>query len=90
MPYASVCMVTDYDAWRPHEAGVDVGAVLEVMHRNTDRARALVTHFVAALAGMPRLPSPIDTVLAMSVITAPERRDPAMLDRLAPLFAARG
>ncbi|RVT42178.1 S-methyl-5'-thioadenosine phosphorylase [Sphingobium algorifonticola] len=82
LPYALVGMVTDYDAWRPEEAGVEVTDVLQVLHGNAALARQMLLRFCAALPAV-RAPSPIDRCLDHAIITAPEARDPAMVDRLA-------
>ncbi len=83
LPYASLAMVTDYDAWR-EEAGshVEVSGVVEVMRANSALAKATLVRFCALLAAHPREPSPIDTVLDTALITAPEHRDPALLAKL--------
>jgi 5'-methylthioadenosine phosphorylase len=81
LPYASVAMVTDYDAWREGEAEVGVPEILAVMQANADKARALVAGLAAALKG-PRPPSPIDTCLDAALVTPPAARDPALVARL--------
>ena len=70
IPYATVAMVTDYDCWREGEA-VEAGGVLEVMRTNAQAARRVVTRVAAAL-GAERPPDPVDTILDVSVVTAPE------------------
>jgi 5'-methylthioadenosine phosphorylase len=82
LPYASVAMVTDYDCWRREEEGVTVSNVLEVLHANSGKAKALVAALAVHLAMVPRAPSPIDTCLDVALITAPEARDPALAARL--------
>ena len=82
LPYASICMVTDYDAWREGEAAVEVEHILEVMHANAARARALVRDLAGALAAMERTASPIDTALDGAIITAPSHRDAALMAKL--------
>jgi 5'-methylthioadenosine phosphorylase len=81
LPYASVCMVTDYDCWREDCAAVDVAEILARLGANAGTARRLI----AALAGLlppTREASPIDTNLDTAIVTAPDARDPAMLARL--------
>ena len=80
LPYASVCMVTDYDCWREGEA-VDVAEILARLHDNAETARRLI---VALAKRLPkaRPASPIDTNLDAAIITAPDARDPAMVARL--------
>ncbi len=82
LPYASVAMVTDYDAWRAEEAGVSVEDILVVLAANAQTARDLVAETIAILARTPRAPSPIDTALDHAIITAPEARDPVLLAKL--------
>ncbi len=81
LPYALIGMVTDYDCWREDAAFVEVSEVIAQMNDNADIARRTVEAFVAGLP-VERAPSPLDTVLDMAVITAPEARDPAMLAKL--------
>lgn len=75
LPYANVCMVTDYDCWREATAHVEVANVLEVLQSNADTARRMVAALAAALP-QAREPSPIDTGLDFAVIS-----DPAVWDR---------
>ena len=81
--YATVAMVTDYDCWREDHAAVTVDAVLKVSGDNAEKARALVRAVVPAL-GAARGPCPAgcDRALQHALVTAPERRDPALMARL--------
>ena len=81
LPYASVCMVTDYDAWRPGEAGVEVSHVIEHLIANTATAKALLQALAPKLAD-EREPCPIDTALEHAIITAPGARDPTLVAKL--------
>ncbi len=81
LPYALLGMVTDFDAWREADEGVDAADVIAVMQRNADLARRVVQRFAAALA-KTRKPSPIDTALAGAVMTARAQRDPVLVARL--------
>ncbi|MEA3045360.1 MAG: 5-methylthioadenosine phosphorylase [Sphingomonadales bacterium] len=81
LPYASVCMVTDYDCWREDEAGVDVAEILGRLDADAGTARGLIAELAKRLPN-ERPPSPIDTCLDHAIITAPEARDPAMLAKL--------
>ena len=81
LPYACVGMVTDYDAWREDEAGVEVTDVLAVLAANAARAQGLVAALAGALPAV-REASPIDSNLDQAIITAPSARDPAMIARL--------
>lgn len=81
IPYAVLGMVTDYDAWRESEAGVEAAEVFAVMKANAERARAAVRE-LAALLPAEREPSPIDTALEYAFATAPAQRDAALVARL--------
>jgi 5'-methylthioadenosine phosphorylase len=81
--YCSVVMVTDFDAWHPHHEAVDVAQVMGVMKANVAQAK----NFVLRLArGFPRehqaCPIGSDRALSSAIMTAPEKRDAAMLEKL--------
>lgn len=82
LPYASVCMVTDYDCWRDDAEAVEVSHVLQTLMANAARARDLVGKLAAILSERGRTASPIDTVLDSAIITPPEARDPDAVRRL--------
>ncbi len=82
LPYASIAMVTDYDCWHAGHEAVEVSHILEVMHANAAKAKALVAGLARTLASLPRKPSPIDTCLDFAVVTPPEARDPDLVTRL--------
>jgi 5'-methylthioadenosine phosphorylase len=81
--YATVAMVTDFDCWHPDHGHVTVDQVVKVLLANADRARSLV-RAVVPRRGKRRGPCPAgcDRALENAIITAPERRDPALLARL--------
>jgi 5'-methylthioadenosine phosphorylase len=81
LPYASVCMVTDYDCWHDDHANVEVSHILEVLHANAAKARATVKALAGMLSG-PREPSPIDRALDYALITAKDARDPVLAAKL--------
>ena len=81
--YATVAMVTDYDCWHPHHDSVTVDAVVRVMTENAARARALVRAVVPRIgAPRPLCPHGCDRALDTALITAPDKRDPAILAKL--------
>lgn len=80
LPYASVCMVTDYDCWREGEA-VDAASILTALRANAGIGRRLIVELAKRLP-RERPPSPIDTNLDDALVTAPEARDPALLAKL--------
>ncbi|TNC47887.1 S-methyl-5'-thioadenosine phosphorylase [Rubellimicrobium rubrum] len=81
--YATVAMVTDYDSWHEGHGAVDVAAVLAVLAANVALARDLATLLPERLAerGMPCRDG-CDRALDHALITAADRRDPALLERL--------
>jgi 5'-methylthioadenosine phosphorylase len=81
--YASIAMVTDYDSWHPDHGAVDISDILSTLQGNSSHARALVRH-LPALLGPARAPCPqgCDRALEFAVMTAPEKRDPALLAKL--------
>jgi 5'-methylthioadenosine phosphorylase len=83
LPYAIVAMVTDYDCWHPDHDHVTVEQVIRVLTDNADRARTLLKK-VAPKLGPKRTPSPlgIEHTLDTALITAPEKRDPALFAKL--------
>jgi len=81
LPYAVLGMVTDYDAWRESEAGVEAAEVFEVIGRNAALARAAVAMLAQALPAT-REPSPHDTALQHALVTAPAKRDARLVAKL--------
>jgi 5'-methylthioadenosine phosphorylase len=81
LPYASVCMVTDYDCWRDDCAPVDVAQVVAQLHANAGIARRTIVELAKRLPAT-RATSPIDAALEGAILTAPEARDPALIAKL--------
>lgn len=81
LPYASICMVTDYDCWRDDCAPVEVAEILARLHANADAARRLLVELARRLP-KERAASPIDTALDHAIITAKGARDPVLAARL--------
>ncbi len=81
--YASVAMVTDYDCWHDSHGAVDVAQVIAVLIGNAAKARGMVAR-LPALLGTARVPCPhgCDRALDGAIMTAPDKRDPALLARL--------
>lgn len=87
LPYASVCMVTDYDCWREADSDVDINDILRVMGENNGHAHGLISAVTQAMASAERTPDPagIGSVLDHAIITAPEHRDPELVARLSTI-----
>ncbi|MDT9013194.1 S-methyl-5'-thioadenosine phosphorylase [Novosphingobium sp. APW14] len=81
LPYALLGMVTDYDAWRTGESGVEAAEVLAVMHANVALAGKVLRRFLAALPAR-REDSPIDRTLDHAIMTAEAARDPMLVAKL--------
>ncbi|MYZ46742.1 S-methyl-5'-thioadenosine phosphorylase [Rhizobiales bacterium L72] len=83
MSYATIAMVTDYDCWHPEHGNVDVKDILRVLDENRDKAQRLLVR-VARDFPREREPCPVgsDSALEHAIMTAPARRDPALLARL--------
>ncbi len=81
--YATVAMVTDYDSWHPHHGEVDITSIIRTVHDNAHHAAALVARLVK---DYPRdfepCPAGSDTALEHAIITAPDKRDPELLQKL--------
>ena len=69
LPYACVAMVTDYDAWAPDHAAVDVESVIHVLHTNAEKARALVAEVARCLPDAKPSPQAITQGLDHAIIT---------------------
>lgn len=81
--YANVAMVTDYDCWHPAHDAVDVSAVIRTLTANAGHARDMVAR-LPVLLGASRAPCPhgCDRALDMAIMTAPDRRDPDLVEKL--------
>ncbi|MEO1790261.1 MAG: S-methyl-5'-thioadenosine phosphorylase [Pseudomonadota bacterium] len=81
--YASVAMITDYDSWHPDHGEVDVTDIIRTLTGNAEKAKGMVARLPARL-GADRAPCPhgCDRALEFAVLTAPERRDPALVAKL--------
>ena len=83
MCYATVAMVTDYDCWHPDHDAVTVDAIIKVLLANADNARTLVKAVAPKLAADTQaLQCSCRSALQFALITAPEARDPAVMQRL--------
>ena len=81
--YATVAMVTDYDCWHDAHAHVTVDQVVKTLLDNADKARALVKQVVPKLSGRQvSCDKGCHLALDAALITHPEARDPAQLERL--------
>ena len=83
MCYATVAMVTDYDCWHPGHDAVTVDAVIKVLLQNADKARDLIGRVGPGLTpAVAPCPKGCHNALDHALITSPDARDPAMIERL--------
>ncbi|MDP1901965.1 MAG: S-methyl-5'-thioadenosine phosphorylase [Rubrivivax sp.] len=81
--YASVSMVTDFDCWHAAHEAVTVDAVIRVLLANAQAARTLVAGLAErAAADAQAAACACRRALDNALITPPEARDPAAIERL--------
>jgi 5'-methylthioadenosine phosphorylase len=86
IPYATMAMITDYDCWNEAHDNVDVASVIKVLHENSTHAKTTIKNLALKLKQIARTPSPIDKALENAIITAPNARDPQMVEKLRILW----
>ena len=81
--YASIAMVTDYDSWHPQHGAVDIADIIATLSGNAEKARSMLAQLPGLLGGT-RAPCPhgCDRALDNAMLTAPDKRDPAMVEKL--------
>jgi 5'-methylthioadenosine phosphorylase len=81
--YATVAMVTDFDCWHPDHDAVTVQDIIKVLMANAEKAKLLVARLAKEFPRQHE-PCPIgsDRALDTALITAPEARDPELLQKL--------
>jgi 5'-methylthioadenosine phosphorylase len=83
LSYASVAMVTDFDAWHPVEGAVDVAMVIGVLHQNAEKAKRLVARLARDFpAEHEPCPAGSDRALDTAIITRRDAFDPEMVQKL--------
>ncbi len=84
--YASVAMVTDYDCWHPDHDHVTVEQIIGVLAANADKGRTLVKQVVPQLRDDGHAAGcPCRSALQHALITAPDARDPEMMEKLSAI-----
>ena len=83
LDYASVAMITDYDSCHPDHGAVDINQILATLQGNGTKARDLVSR-LPNLLGKTRDDCDhfCDKALEYAIITAPNKRDPAIIAKL--------
>ncbi|MCP5087310.1 MAG: S-methyl-5'-thioadenosine phosphorylase [Rhodobacteraceae bacterium] len=81
--YSTIAMVTDFDSWHPDHGNVDIAAIIATLKDNTHHAIQLITRLASDLPRQHE-PCPVgsDTALEFALMTAPEKRDAALVAKL--------
>jgi 5'-methylthioadenosine phosphorylase len=82
--YATMAMVTDYDAWKPDEAHVTVDLVIENLRRNAAQAKAILEHAIPRLDVAARCAC--HDSLTMAILTPPAAWPATTKTRLRPIL----
>ncbi len=81
--YATVAMVTDFDCWHDDHTDVDVAEIIRVLQDNAARAARLVARLATDFPKThPPCPLGSDRALDVAIITPPDARDPALMEKL--------
>ena len=81
--YASVAMVTDFDCWHEGHGAVGVSEVIQTLTANSSSAKSLISQLPGLLDKTRTLcPHGCDRALDYALMTAPDKRDPALMARL--------
>jgi len=79
-----LAIVTDYDCWHPGHDAVTVDMIVGVLLANAEKAKALIRSVVPLLSVQTEpCGQGCQRSLDHALITAPERRDPELVARLA-------
>lgn len=88
--YALIALPTDYDCWRPHDAGLGQQELLREIIGNLQRASAagieLIKTALADVSLLLKHPSPAHDALQLAIWSDKSKIDPDEVTRLAPLW----
>jgi 5'-methylthioadenosine phosphorylase len=82
--YASLALVTDYDAWHDEEEAVTAAAVVEVLRANVAGAKSIIRELPNHATGLTHCGCA--TAAAHAILTAPEAISPEARQRLRALY----
>lgn len=81
--YTTIAMVTDYDCWHPDHDHVTVQQIIETFSNNAIKAQKLLQAAIPVIQKDPSGPGcACHHALDSALITAPDRRNPAILKKL--------
>ena len=88
LSYAIVAMVTDFDCWHADHDAVDVAAIIAVIQANAGLAARLLARLLRDFPPEHEsCPRGSDRALDTALITAPDARDPALMQKLTTILA---
>jgi 5'-methylthioadenosine phosphorylase len=82
--YATISMVTDYDAWRADADHVSVGLILDHLRRNAELAKAIIAR---AVPQVPAAPCSCHDALQTAILTERKHWPAQTRKRLQPILA---
>ena len=82
--YATMAMVTDYDAWKPDEAHVTVDLVIKNLRRNAEQAKAILAHAIPHIA--TEQTCSCHEALSQAILTPPQSWPKRGKEELSPLL----
>lgn len=81
--YAICAMVTDFDCWHEDHDHVEVADIIKVLIGNAEKAARMLSHLARDFPHVhPACPNGSDRALEVALITAPEARDPVLVEKL--------
>lgn len=83
--YATLAMVTDYDAWKEGDAHVTVEMVLEYLARNAETAKKIILETIPQIPAVPNWP--VHNALANALLTDRKLWPKETVARLRPILA---
>lgn len=84
LSYATIALATDYDCWKEDEAHVETEAVLEILKANVEKAKRVVSTYVAG--DIEPLDPASSTALRTALITPLGAISAATREKLAPIL----
>jgi len=81
---STLCMVTDYDCWKPHEEDANAKSILEVLMQNAENAKRIVADAIKAIPTNANWPE--HTSLATALATPKEFWPEKTKTKLRPLL----
>jgi 5'-methylthioadenosine phosphorylase len=88
--YAAVCLISDFDCWRPHPADLDKHQLLKEIIANLKAAAGNAMELIRAAVGrfgeIADIPSPAHSALELAIWSDRKKVDPAAVKRLGVLL----